>query len=125
MGRRRSIGFAAGRRVVNLVAFAQLAAATVSFVVAATVAKAWAVSPGWGKLLLALALYTAGNLVMLRLIRLLGMATAFSLSAVAQLVAVNAVALVFYGERLGITRSIGVALAVIAVALITLGPASS
>ena len=109
---------------MNLVAFAQLAAATVSFVVAATVAKAWAVSPGWGKLLLALALYTAGNLVMLRLIRLLGMATAFSLSAVAQLVAVNAVALVFYGERLGMTRSIGVALAVIAVALITLGPAS-
>lgn len=109
---------------MNVTALAQLVAATCSFIAASSVAKAWAVAPGWGKLLLTLALYTAGNLLMLRLIRLLGMATAFSLSAVLQLVAVNAVALLFYGERLGPTRSLGVALAVVAVALITLGPTS-
>jgi multidrug transporter EmrE-like cation transporter len=59
---------------------------------------------------------------MLRLVREFGMATAFSLSAVIQLVAVNVIALAVFGERLNTLQSTGIVLAVVAVGLITLGP---
>ena len=102
----------------------QLGFATVIFLLAATVAKQWALVPGLGKIVLALALYSLGNLIMLRLVRDFGMATAFSLSAVIQLVAVNLIALAYFGERLGMVQGAGVVLAVAAVAMITLGPAA-
>lgn len=101
---------------------AQLGLSTVIFLLAATVAKQWGISPSLGKIVLTLGLYSLGNLIMLRLIREFGMSLSFSLSAVIQLVAVNAVALVVYGERLGTLQATGVALAILAVALITLGP---
>lgn len=99
-----------------------LAVACLIFLAAASAAKTWAIAPSAGKILLTLALYTAGNLIMLYLIRQIGMATAFSLSAVLQLIAVNAVAILVFGERVGLLEGLGIALAVAAVALITLGP---
>ena len=102
----------------------QLGLATIIFLFAATVAKQWALAPHVGKIVLALALYSAGNLVMLKLVRDFGMASAFSLSAIIQLVAVNLIALVYFGERLGMIQGAGVLLAVVAVAMITLGPAA-
>lgn len=108
---------------MSLFGFLQLCVSTVIFLFAATVAKHWALSPSIGKLLLTLALYSAGNLIMLRLVREFGMASAFSLSAVIQLVAVNVIALAWFGERLGMLQSGGVVLAIVAVGLITLGPA--
>ena len=110
---------------MNLWGLLQLGLATVIFLLAATVAKYWAVAPHVGKIVLALALYSAGNLVMLKLVRDFGMASAFSLSAVIQLVAVNLIALIYFGERLGMVQGAGVLLAVVAVAMITLGPAAS
>ena len=109
---------------MSLIGLLQLAAATVVFLLAATVAKQWAIAPHFGKVVLALALYSAGNLIMLKLVREFGMASAFSLSAIIQLVAVNLIALLYFGERLGAMQSAGVMLAVIAVAMITLGPAA-
>jgi multidrug transporter EmrE-like cation transporter len=100
----------------------QLGLSTGVFLLAATVAKYWALAPTLGKLLLTLALYSLGNLIMLRLIRELGMGVSLSLSAVIQLVAVNAIALAFFGERLNSLQAIGLALAIVAVALVTLGP---
>lgn len=100
----------------------QLAVSTVIFLVAAMVAKSWALSPSIGKMVLTLLLYSAGNLIMMRLVREFGMATAFSLSAVIQLVAVNVIALGWFGEKLSTIQTGGIALAVIAVGLITLGP---
>ncbi len=100
----------------------QLVVASAIFIAAATVAKAWALAPSLGKIVLTMALYTAGNLLMLRLIRLMGMATAFSVSAVLQLVAVNLVAFLFYGERLGTIQGIGIVLALLAVVLVSFGP---
>jgi glucose uptake protein GlcU len=85
-------------------------------------AKQWALAPGLWKLLVTLALYSLGNLIMLRLVREFGMASSFSLSAVIQLVAVNVIALVFFGEKLATIQSVGVVLAIVAVVLITLGP---
>ena len=102
--------------------FAQLGLSTAIFLAAAASAKNWALSPSLGKIVLTLALYSLGNLIMLRLVREFGMATAFSLSAVIQLVAVNVIALAVFGERLNTLQSGGIVLAVVAVGLITLGP---
>jgi hypothetical protein len=101
---------------------AQLVFSTVVFLFAATAAKQWALAPGPGKLVLTLALYTLGNLVMLRLIREFGMSISLSLSAVIQLVAVNVIALAFYSERLNAMQAAGVALGIVSMALIALGP---
>ncbi len=100
----------------------QLGFSTVIFLLAATAAKQWGLAPSLGKILLTLALYSLGNLIMLRLIREFGMSVSFSLSAVIQLVSVNVVALVFFGERVNVLQATGIVLAVAAVALITLGP---
>ncbi|HEV2896949.1 MAG TPA: hypothetical protein VGX71_03735 [Pseudaminobacter sp.] len=108
---------------MTLSGFLQLGASTVIFLLAAAGAKNWALGPSMGKLLLTLALYSLGNLIMLRLVREFGMASAFSLSAVIQLVAVNVIALAFFGERLNGLQSGGIVLAIVAVGLITLGPA--
>ena len=108
---------------MTLFGFLQLAASTVIFLFAATVAKSWALAPSLGKLVLTLLLYSAGNLIMLRLVKDFGMATAFSLSAVIQLVAVNVIALAWFGEQLTLFQSAGIILAIAAVGLITLGPA--
>jgi glucose uptake protein GlcU len=110
---------------MNLWGMIWLGIATVIFLLAATVAKHWAVAPHVGKVVLALALYSAGNLIMLKLVRDFGMASAFSLSAIIQLVAVNLIALIYFGERLGMVQGAGVLLAVVAVAMIMLGPAAS
>jgi small multidrug resistance pump len=91
------------------------------FVAAASSAKNWTLSDNnWLWLFLTLGLYTMGNLIMLRLIRDVGMGVALSLSAVVQLVAVNAVALLFFGEKVAPIQAMGLALAVVAVAMITL-----
>lgn len=100
----------------------QLIASTIIFLLAASGAKSWAVAPGMGKLVLTLALYTLGNLIMLRLVRELGMSVAFSLSAVIQLIAVNVIAIAWFGERLSSAQGIGIALAIAAVAVISFGP---
>jgi len=109
---------------LTLSGFLQLIASTVIFLLAAMCAKSWTLAPGIPKLVLTLALYSLGNLIMLRLVREFGMASAFSLSAVIQLVAVNAIAIAFFGERLSAVQSGGVVLAILAVGLITLGPAA-
>lgn len=107
---------------MNVFGMAQLGASTVIFLLAATAAKQWALAPSLGKIVITLALYTLGNLIMLKLIRDFGMSISLSLSAVIQLVAVNVVALAFFGERLTPIQAVGVGLAIIAVALVTLGP---
>ncbi len=103
----------------------QLAASTAIYVLAAGSAKSWALAPSLAKIALTLALYTLGNLIMLRLVRAFGMSAAFSLTAVLQLVAINAVAILVFGEKLGRIEGIGFGLAIVSVALILLGPALS
>ncbi|WP_137113406.1 hypothetical protein [Mesorhizobium sp. GR13] len=100
----------------------QLLASTLIFLAAASGAKSWAMAPSLPKIILTLALYTLGNLIMLRLVREFGMSVAFSLSAVIQLIAVNLVALLYFGEILGTAQGIGILLAVASVAVISFGP---
>lgn len=107
---------------MSLSGLLQLGLSTVIFLAAATMAKQWALAPGLGKLAVTLILYSLGNLIMLRLVREFGMASAFSLSAVIQLVAVNLIALAVFSEKLAPIQSVGVVLAIVAVVLITMGP---
>lgn len=108
---------------MNPVSIALLAFSTVIFVAAASSAKNWALSNGsWFWLAATLGLYTLGNLIMLRLIKDIGMGIALSLSAVVQLVAVNAVALLVFGERVAPIQGAGLVLAIVAVVMITLVP---
>ena len=107
---------------MTLAGLLQLGISTVIFVLAASAAKAWTVTPSHWRLLLVLVLYTAGNLIMLRLIRSFGMGVALSLSAVIQLVAVNLVAFVWFGEKVSLLQGLGILAAIFAIGLITLGP---
>lgn len=105
---------------MTILAALQLAASTGIFVAAASLAKGWALAPSIGKAVATLLLYTGGNLLMLNLVRVVGMSVAFSASAVLQLVAVNLVAVLWYGEQLSVPQGVGVVLAVVAVGLVTL-----
>lgn len=107
---------------MNLAGAAYLGLSTVIFLLAASAAKIWVMSPAPWRLALVLALYSLGNLIMLRLIRDFGMGVALSLSGVIQLIAVNVIAFAAFGEKVSAVQGTGLALAVLAVALITLGP---
>lgn len=107
---------------MTLTGMAQLGASTIVFVLAASAAKSWTLAPSAWRLALVLGLYSLGNLIMLRLIREFGMGIALSLSAVIQLVAVNLVALFWFGERLDTYQTVGLVAAIVAITLITLGP---
>jgi multidrug transporter EmrE-like cation transporter len=107
---------------MSLSALVQLAVSTAIYLLAAASAKSWALAPSALKMALTLLLYTLGNVIVLRLVRAFGMSTAFSLTTVLQLVAINAMAILWFGEKLGPIEGIGVALAIVSVALITLGP---
>lgn len=69
-------------------------------------------------LLGALVLYCVGNLMMIRIIRDNGMALAVAVSSVLQLVLATAIAVAIFGERPTPLQWAGIALGVLAVALI-------
>ena len=88
------------------------------FLTASTTLRSYVDSGKWPVLIVALCLYTLGNLMMVRLMRESGMAVAISLSAVLQLVLASAVGLTIFGERPSAQQLAGVALGIVAVALI-------
>jgi multidrug transporter EmrE-like cation transporter len=102
--------------------FLQLCAATAIFIGAASSAKAWSISPSFAGVVLTLALYVIGNLLMMRLLRQMGMATAFSVTSALQLVAINLVAIFVFGERVGLAGGTGIVMAIAGVVLITFAP---
>lgn len=103
-------------------AIAWLAGAVVAFLSAAAALRSYAGSDWLPMLLLALALYTAGNLMMVPLMRASGMAVAISVAAVLQLVLANLVALTLFGERPDAFQTAGIVLGIVSVALIVLAP---
>jgi multidrug transporter EmrE-like cation transporter len=103
-------------------AFLQLCFATAIFLGAASSAKAWSISPSFGGVIITMVLYVIGNLLIMHLLRQVGMATAFSISSVLQLVAVNLIAIFVYGETLGLAQGAGIVMAIAGVALIIIGP---
>ena len=94
------------------------------FVAAGACAKLYALVPEWPRLIAALALYTAGNLVIIRVVRDAGLGLTMSVSTVVQLVVMNLLAVIVFRERLTGPQYLGVLLGIVAVALIVL-PSSS
>ena len=100
--------------------FLLVVVAAVIFVAAAACAKLYVLTPAWPRLLSALALYTIGNLVVIRVLREVGLGLAMSLSTVVQLIVVNLMAVLVFRERLTGPQYLGVALGLAAVALMLL-----
>jgi small multidrug resistance pump len=95
-----------------------LATVMMVFLTASSILRRYVDLPALWLLLLALALYTLGNLMMVRLMREGGMAVAVSVSAVLQLLMANLVAIALFGERPTLVQAAGIALGAVAVLLI-------
>jgi glucose uptake protein len=95
-----------------------LAGAMAIFVVANTVLRVYAGGGALWVLGAALVLFSLGNLMMVRLMREGGLAVAISVSAILQLLLLAIVAVVVFGERPTPVQFGGMALGVVAVALI-------
>ena len=99
-----------------------MAGAVAAFLGGATALRSYAASDSLPMLLGALVLYTAGNLMMVALMRISGMAVAVSVAAVLQLVLANVVAVFLFAARPGPVQASGILLGMVAVALILWGP---
>ncbi|TCL74505.1 hypothetical protein [Rhizobium sp. BK251] len=97
-----------------------LAAAMVVFLSAATASRAYVSNSNLLVLVLSLALYCVGNLMMVRLMREGGLGLAISASAIAQLLLINVIAFVIFGERLNNLQIAGVGLGVVSMVLMLL-----
>lgn len=95
-----------------------LLAATLVFMLANSVLKLHATQGGWWVLAGALVLFCAGNMLMVQVIRGQGLGLAVVLSGIFQMLAITAVATLVFGERLTPLQWAGLALGVVAVAMI-------
>ena len=94
-----------------------LATAIAVFLSAATSSRAYISSNNMLLLVLSLALYCVGNLMMVRLMREAGLGLAISASSIAQLLLINVIAFAVFDERLSATQLTGVGLGIVAMAL--------
>lgn len=95
-----------------------LGLAMLVFLAAASSLRAYAGGAALWVLMLALALYCVGNLMMVPLMKANGMAVAMSVSAVLQLVMSSLVAVTIFGERPLTIQWAGIGLGIVAVVLI-------
>ena len=95
-----------------------LAGAMAVFVTANSVLRSYVASGQVAVLVGALGLFSIGNLMMVRLMRESGLAVAISISSIVQLVVIGVVAWFVFGERPTGMQMAGMALGVVAVALI-------
>lgn len=95
-----------------------LAGAMAIFLTAASALRAYVDTAQVWLIAVALVLYCAGNLMMVRVMRDGGMAVAITVSAVLQLVLGTLVAVAFFHERPTLLQWSGIALGVVAVALV-------
>jgi glucose uptake protein len=97
-----------------------LAGSMAVFLSAATASRAYVANNNVLLLVFSLLLYCVGNLMMVRLMREGGLGLAISASAIAQLLLINVIAFVVFGERLSNTQLAGVGLGVLAMGLMML-----
>ena len=90
------------------------------FIGGATASRAYITNNNMLVLILSLALYCVGNLMMVRLMREGGLGLAISASSIAQLVVVNVIAFIVFGERLSLQQLAGVGLGIVAMILMLL-----
>ena len=95
-----------------------LGAAMAVFVSANTVLRSYAASGQVWVLVAALGLFSVGNLMMVRLMRESGLAVAIAVSSIVQLVLIGVIAWVVFDERPSGLQIAGMALGIVAVAMI-------
>jgi small multidrug resistance pump len=95
-----------------------LTAAMAVFITANSVLRAYVANAQVWVLLVALVLFSVGNLMMVRLMRESGLAVAISVSSIVQLVMIGLVAWFVFGERPTGLQIAGMALGVVAVTMI-------
>ena len=103
---------------MNAVVLACLAGSTMVFMAANATLKTYAVKGGLGVLVGALALFCLGNWLMVRVMRENGLGLAIALSLILQLIAVTAMAFLWFGERPSGLQMAGLALGVVAITMI-------
>lgn len=94
-----------------------LAGSSAIFLAAASASRAYVSSDNFLWVVLSMCLYVAGNLIMIRIMREGGLGLAISISAIVQLLLVNAIAFAIFGERLSNTQMGGLALGIAAMVL--------
>lgn len=97
---------------------AYLAGSTAVFMAANATLKTYAPKGGPWVLVGALALFCAGNWLMVRVMRENGLGLAIALSLIFQLIAITGMAFLWFGERPSPLQMAGLALGVVAVGLI-------
>ncbi len=99
---------------------AVLAAAIAIFITAASMSRLYVAEGRIVIIVLAMALYTVGNLLMVRIMREVGLGLAITLATFAQLVLVNIVAFLVFQERPAPVQMAGIALGAVSMLLILL-----
>lgn len=103
---------------MNAMVLTYLAGSTAVFMVANSVLKLYAQKGGMPALIGALALFCLGNFLMAQVMRANGLGIALALSLIFQLIAITAVAFLFFGERPSLLQLSGVALGIVAITMI-------
>ncbi len=103
---------------MSLATFLWLSAATCVFVAANGVLKVYATKGQFPILIGALAMFCVGNWIMVQVMKANGLGLAIALSAIFQLVAISIMAIFVFGERPTGLQLAGMALGVVAVAMI-------
>jgi glucose uptake protein len=111
---------AAGTEARRMSALIVLALAVPCFLAGASLSRLYVADGRVIILILGLSFYTVGNILMVRLIRETGLGAAISVSTILQLLLVNLVAFAVFGERPAPPQVLGIALGIVAVALILL-----
>ena len=103
---------------MNAVVLVCLVGSTLVFVAANAALKTYAASGGFALLVGALALFSVGNFLMVRVMRENGLGLTIALSLIFQLIAITLMAVVWFGERPSPLQIAGLVLGVIAVSMI-------
>ena len=103
---------------MNGMLLAYLSASTVVFMAANATLKTYAAKGGPLILIGALLLFCVGNVLMVRVMRENGLGLAIALSLIFQLIAITAMAFVWFGERPSPLQIAGLALGVVAITMI-------
>lgn len=100
--------------------FLVLSVAILIFLVAASMSRIYATDGRLFIIVIAMALYVIGNLLMVQIMREVGLGIAISIATIAQLILINVVAYTFFQERPAPMQLAGIVLGAVGMALILL-----
>ena len=103
---------------MTLAGSAGLVLAIAIFLIAASVSRVYSTDGRLFIIVIAMALYVAGNLLMVRVMREMGLGIAISVATIAQLVLINVIAYLIFHERPAPIQVAGIMLGIVSMVLI-------